>query len=33
MKRDLAVEFESLATTVDELVTPEQKEEFHFEEL
>ena len=29
IKRDLAVEFESLATTVDELVTPEQKEEFH----
>ena len=29
LKRDLAVEFESLVTTVDELVTPEQKEEFH----
>ena len=29
IKRDLAVEFESLVTTVDELVTPEQKEEFH----
>ena len=29
IKRDLEVEFESLATTVDELVTPEQKEEFH----
>ena len=29
IKRDLAVEFESLAITVDELVTPEQKEEFH----
>ena len=25
IKRDLAVEFESLVTTVDELVTPEQK--------
>ena len=29
IKEDLAVEFESLVTTVDELVTPEQKEEFH----
>ena len=29
IKRDLAVEFESLVTTVDELVTPEQKEKFH----
>ena len=29
IKRDLAVEFESLVTTVDELVTPEQKKEFH----
>ena len=27
--KDLAVESESLVTTVDELVTPEQKEEFH----
>ena len=27
--RDLAVEFESLVTTVDELITPERKEEFH----
>ena len=29
IKRDLAVEFESLVTSVDELVTQEQKEEFH----
>ena len=29
MKRDSAVEFESLVTSVDELVTPEQKGEFH----
>ena len=29
IKRDLAVEFESLVTTVDELATPEQKEDFH----
>ena len=29
IKRDLAVEFESLVTSVDELVTQEQEEEFH----
>ena len=29
IKRDLAVEFESLTASVDELVTQEQKEEFH----
>ena len=29
IKSDLAVEFESLAATVDELVTQEQREEFH----
>ena len=29
IKRDLEVEFESLVTSVDELVTQEQKEEFH----
>ena len=29
IKRDLAVEFESLAASVDELVTQDQKEEFH----
>ena len=28
IKRDLAVEFESLTASVDELVTQEQKEEF-----
>ena len=29
IKRDVTVEFESLVASVDELVTPEQKEEFH----
>ena len=29
IKRDLAVEFESLVTTADKLITLEQKEEFH----
>ena len=29
IKRDLEVEFESLVTSVDELVTQEQEEEFH----
>ena len=29
IKRDVAVEFESLVASVDELVTEEQKEEFH----
>ena len=29
IKRDVVVEFESLVASVDELVTQEQKEEFH----
>ena len=29
IKRDVTVEFESLVASVDELVTQEQKEEFH----